>query len=401
MFYICNKTEHEMAILRIYNDIQTEQDKRLAPFFGGVEGVCFKDVDEFCGSIPETDNEIQVNIHCDGGSVLEGWAIYDRLRASGKEITTIVEGNAASMATIVMMAAPKERRKAYQSAQICVHNPWLCPMAIGESATADDLQKAADDLRDQQQKIVDLYVERCGCTAEEIQTLMNEDKYIDTDRAMELGLIGEVILPMSAKKENPIINPKQSTNEMSEKVEVKASILNRMLAKLGLKTIAEVAADMELSAADGTTIEIEREEGAPEVGDKASPDGSWLMPDGTTIVIENGIITEIQDAVGRIEEEREEQRGDEDDGKLAELEARIAELEKKLSEAESNAKTTEDLEVLNAVAMAGGAKKVLASIKSDYQPAPRTTNDKQVEKAERNSLREKIEEIKNKKQKGK
>lgn len=384
-----------MALLRIYNDIQTEQEKAFSPLFGGVEGICFKDIDEFCNSVTNDDNEINIHLHCDGGSVLEGWAIYDRLRATGKDISTIVEGNAASMATIIMLTAPKERRFAHPNAQICVHNPWVCGYNLGETLTADELQKRANELREQQDRIVDLYVERCGCDRESIQSLMNEDKYISAERAMEFGLIGSIIEPMSAKKIDPIINTKQ--NEMSEKIEVKASILNRMLAKLGLKTIAEVAQDMELSAADGTTIEIEKEEGAPEVGDKASPDGAWLMPDGTTINIEDGIITEIQDAVGRIEEEREEQRGEEDDGaaaRIAELEQKVAELERKLAEAETNAKTTEDLEVLNAVKMAGGKDKVLASIKSDYQPAKREPQSKQVE---RNSLREKIEEIKNKK----
>lgn len=85
-------------------------------------------------------------LHCDGGSVTEGWAIYDRLRATGKEITATAEGNCASMATIILMAAPKERRRAYENAHICVHNPWMCPWALGDAVTADDLQKYANDL---------------------------------------------------------------------------------------------------------------------------------------------------------------------------------------------------------------------------------------------------------------
>ena len=135
-----------MAVLKIYNDIQTEKEKNDCVLWGETAGVCFKDVDEFCASIPEDDNTIEIRLHCDGGSVIEGWSIYDRLRATGKEITCIVEGNVASMATVILMAAPKERRKAYQNAQFCVHNPWIPSWALDYAVTADDLQKASNDL---------------------------------------------------------------------------------------------------------------------------------------------------------------------------------------------------------------------------------------------------------------
>ena len=61
-----------MATLKIYNDIQTEQDKKLAKYWGDAEGVCYKDIAEFCSSIPEDDNKIDLRLHCDGGSVTEG-----------------------------------------------------------------------------------------------------------------------------------------------------------------------------------------------------------------------------------------------------------------------------------------------------------------------------------------
>ena len=389
-----------MAQIKIYNDIQTESDKAVARFWGDVEGVCFKDIDAFCNSIPETDDAIDIRLHCDGGSVTEGWAIYDRLRATGKTITATAEGNCSSMATIILMAAPKERRRAYESAHICVHNPWMCPWALGEAVTADDLQKYANDLRSEQERMVSLYVERCGCTADEIQALMNEDKYIDTARALELGIIGEVAQPLSAKK---IISTK-----MTEETR-KASMFDRILAKMGFKSakdLAQFAMGMDLNTADGNVITIVREEGAPEVGDTASPDGEWLMPDGTTIVVENGVVTEIRPAAPKEEaEESNEQEGeradpeteaaetpeqvetDEDDkddeeqrlrDRIAELEKENEELRQRLAEAESNAKTDDELRILNAVKIAGG-EKALAKLSSDYKPADRQPDGKQAQ----------------------
>lgn len=385
-----------MATLKIYNDIQSENQKAVAALWGETEGVCFKDIDAFCNGLSAEDDDIDIRLHCDGGSVTEGWAIYDRLRATGKRITATVEGNCASMATVVLMAAPKERRRAYPSAHICVHNPWMCPWALGDAVTADDLQKYANDLRAEQSKMVDLYVERCGCEREEIQSLMDEDKYIDTERALELGIIGEIVAPLSAKKKDFSESKKHSmnekTSEMDEnKVEVKASVLDRILAKLGLKSLDDLKEDepmqgMDLSTADGSTLTVDREEGSPEVGDTARPDGEHLMPDGTTIVVESGVIAEVRPKEEAPEgvDASDEQKGedvetelDDRDEEEQRLRERIAELEKeneelrqRLNEAESNAYKKDDLRILNAVKMAGG-EKALAQIASTYKPEGR------------------------------
>lgn len=365
-----------MAVLKIFNDIQTENEKNFCKYFGEAEGVCFKDVDEFCEAIPKGDNAIDVRIHCDGGSVVEGWSIYDRLRATGKDITCTVEGNAASMATVILMAAPKERRRAYKNAQICVHNPWVPAYALGDTLTAAELEKAASDLKETQEKLLDLYVERCECNKEEMQALMDEDKFIGVDRAMELGLIGEIIAPASAKKQGLVFNNKKENKmaEKNEKVEVKASLLDRALAKLGLKNIEELAKGLDLSTSDGQTLTVEREEGEPQIGDKASPDGTFEMPDGKTIVVKDGAITDIQTSSSGGSEGEE---GSELEKRVAELENEVKELQEKLEssekarkQAEAMAKTQEDLRILNAVKIAGG-EKALANISSSYKPEPR------------------------------
>lgn len=365
-----------MAVLKIFNDIQTENEKNFCKYFGEAEGVCFKDVDEFCEAIPKGDNSIDVRIHCDGGSVVEGWGIYDRLRATGKDITCTVEGNAASMATVILMAAPKERRRAYKNAQICVHNPWVPAYALGDTLTAAELEKAASDLKETQEKMLNLYVERCECNKEEMQALMDEDKYIGVDRAMELGLIGEIIAPASAKKQGLVFNNKKENKmaEKNEKVEVKASLLDRALAKLGLKNIEELAKGLDLSTSDGQTLTVEREDGEPQIGDKASPDGTFEMPDGKIIVVNDGVITDIKTSSNGGDEGGE---GSDLEKRVAELENEVKELQEKLEssenarkQAEAMAKTQEDLRILNAVKIAGG-EKALANISSSYKPEPR------------------------------
>lgn len=401
-----------MATLKIYSDIQSDGQKQVAQMWGMAGGISFTDVASFCDALPQDDNTIDVLIHCDGGDVLEGWGIYDRLRATGKEITTTVEGSAASMATVIMMAAPKERRKAYANAQILVHNPWVDPFFIGDAATADDLNKAADALQAQQDRILDLYVERCGCDREEMAALMAEDKWIGTDEALRLGLIGEVIQPISAK----------STHQIGKNMSVLDKVIDAVKSVFKAEETEELPImAMELNTASGDILRVDREESAPAVGDKAEPDGEWLMPDNTTIVVEDGVITEIRQPEEQVEaaEEGDGQEGDEpaetEDGeselekenaalkeRIAELEAQIAELTERLEQAEAKAKTQDDLRILNLVAMAGGAEKVFASIQSHYQPETREPSTSVAEQAvERNYLKERIEASRNRNRKSK
>lgn len=413
-----------MAKLRIYNDIDSQDNKFWYQWWGS-DCVCFQDIDVFAASIPKDDDTIDMRIFCNGGSVVEGWAIYDRLRQSGKKITCTVEGKAASMATIIMLAAPKESRKAYENAAFLLHNPWVPGWCLGDQLNAKDLKNQGEEMQMWQDKMVDAYVERCECDREEIQALMDKDIFISTSEALRLGLISSTVAPISASasKRNieQFINSKQQNPKaMEKKTEVKASLLDKILAKLGVKTLEEaeqaVAESqakaepkaMELNTADGQTLTVEREEGDPQVGDKASPDGTFEMPDGKTIVVEDGVITDIQTA----DDEEPDNEGGEggeggsasntDNDTVAKLQQQVAALKQQLNDtkaqlasAQKLAKSKEDMRILNAVKMAGGAEKVLAGFSSHYQPAQRQPSGKgageQVDvKADAKTISEKV-----------
>lgn len=398
-----------MAVLRIYSDIMSQDDKFWYSWFGQ-DGVCYQDIDAFAASIPKDDETIDMRIFCNGGSVVEGWAIYDRLRQSGKKITCTIEGKAASMATIIMLAAPKESRKAYENASLLLHNPWVPGWALGDQLNARDLENQAEEMRMWQEKMVDAYVERCGCDREEIQALMDKDIFINTERAMQLGLISAILPAISAsagKAVSSFINTKLKNPRatMEKKTEVKASLLDKILAKLGVKTLeeAEQAVEetpqakvdpvaMELNTADGQVLTVEREEGDPQVGDKASPDGTFEMPDGKTITVQDGVITDIKpadDSEGtdgnddNASTDGENGNGSGENETVAKLQKQVGALQQELAEtkaqlasAQKMAKSKEDMRILNAVKMAGGAQKVLGSISSHYNPAQRQPSGK-------------------------
>lgn len=355
-----------MAILKIHSDIVDEETRQMNLFWIGVDGTSFDSVDAFIDSIPEDDNEIELRLNCRGGDCMEGWTIYDKLRSTGKEITAIIEGKCASMASVLLLAAPKERRFAYQNATLLIHNPYIPPYTLADAYEAEDLRRMAEDLEAETTKIVNLYVERTGSEESVLRALMAEDKFVDMDKAKELGFISEVKPPISAKEKLPKKWNHSNINNMTktgEKVEVSQSLFAKMLAKLGYAKIEDAEAALkkvalDLSTADGSTLTVEREEGDPQVGDSASPDGEHLMPDGSTIVVDGGVITEIHDPE------------DDKDEALDAANARIAELEAELTSLRAQAKSQDDLVILNKVKIMGGLEG-LKKIASSYVPDER------------------------------
>lgn len=348
----------DMAILKIHSDIVNEETRQMNLFWVGVDGTSFDSVDAFIDSIPEADNDIELRLNCRGGDCMEGWTIYDKLRSTGKEITAIIEGKCASMASVLLLAAPKERRFAYQNASLLIHNPYIPPYTLADAYNAEDLRRIAEDLEAETAKIVNLYVERTGSDETVLRALMAEDKYVDMDKAKELGFISEVKPPISAKDKQPKKWNHSKNNNMNQDKKVTVAQAFQMLG-VALGVVKSPAVNLDLSTADGSTLTVEREEGEPQVGDSASPDGEHLMPDGNTIVVAGGVITEIRDP--------EEENGNEE---LDAANTRIAELEGELTSLRAQAKTKDDLAILNKVKTMGGLEG-LKKIASSYVPEGR------------------------------
>ena len=360
-----------MAKLKIYQDIISSEETTMNELWlGDPLGVSFQSVDEFIESIAPDDNVIDLLINCRGGDVQEGWAIYDKLRATGKEISATVEGNGSSMASVILLAAPKERRKAYAHAKMTIHNPYL-PAAIGE-LNAQALRELADDMERESTRILDLYVERTGTDREVLKGLMDASTQLTAEQAKEYGFISLIVEPASAKAG-------AKTNHMTFIEKLKA-----LIASEGEGAPAANPVGMELSTNTGETLTVEREEGEPQVGDKASPDGEHKMPDGKTIVVEGGVITEIktEDDTNDDDEEMEALRKENED-----LKKENEDLRQELESAKGLAKTSEDLRVLNAVKVAGGIEKVLAGIQSHGRTEGRRIPGQRAEEQHESSMR--------------
>lgn len=136
--------------------------------------------------------DITVSINSPGGSVFDGLAIYNALRASGANVTVKVMGIAASIASIIAMAGKKIVMP--ENSFMMIHNPLN--VIYGN---ADDMREMADILDKVGSSLVATYVARTGKSEEEVKALMDAETYMTAAEAKELGFADEVIPAVEAK----------------------------------------------------------------------------------------------------------------------------------------------------------------------------------------------------------
>lgn len=367
-------------ILKVYSAIMPEED-RMCMQWMGLDGVSFNSIDEFIASIPDDDDTIDMRINSPGGVVPEGWAIIDKLRATGKKIIATIEGDAASMAAIVLLAASE--RKAYKHARLLIHDAYFPEYTLAGAYRKEDLEKLAASLDEDNKRALDFMVERTGADRDTLEELMKEDKFIDMEQAKELGFIHEILEPASASTKPKAWKRTQtnSSTDMSNTNKI-ASAFKAIAEALGISVKMEddpAPVGYVLTAQDGTEITIDKPEGEdPAVGDAASPDGEFLMPDGTTIVVADGVITEIRDA--KPEADPEPDTKDEEHQKEIEAkDAEIAALQARITELEANQMSADQKAIVAKVTKAGGVAWLDKTLKSNYKPATRDRQDQTVE----------------------
>jgi ATP-dependent protease ClpP protease subunit len=135
-----------------------------------------------------TADEIEVQINSVGGSVFEGVAIFNALRAHPAKITTRVDGMAASIASVIVQAG--DRRIMLTGSQMMIHEALAITIGNGE-----DHRKTGEILDVQTSIIAGIYAERSDTDADEWLALMAEETWFDHDGAVKAGLADEAVKP--------------------------------------------------------------------------------------------------------------------------------------------------------------------------------------------------------------
>jgi len=275
------------AILKIYGDIGEPIPDSI--FGEGVENISAKYISEFLDEHKDAD-QITVKINSRGGDVQEGWTIHDLLTNSGKKIKTIGEGKVYSIATIIYLAG--EEREFYRNADGLIHNPFIPPYTLADQYESGDLIKIAEGLVQEEEKILNFYVERTGSPKDKLAEYMKEDTKLSAEDMLSLGFATKIIEPVKA-----FAHYKLKIDKIMNESDVKTfgQKLDTILEKI--KNFSRLTpTDQTITDKDGKEFKLEKETGSPAVGDKASPDGTYTLTSGKVIVVENGAVSKIDEA---------------------------------------------------------------------------------------------------------
>ena len=129
---------------------------------------------------------IELHINSNGGSVKEGVAIYNLLKQKQNQKIGIVDGVAHSVAFLILQAC--DTRKMCLGTTALIHNMWLyC------AGNATQLRKYADDLDDMMEANREVFLERATINESDLIDLMEKETYLTPNKALEYGLIDEIM----------------------------------------------------------------------------------------------------------------------------------------------------------------------------------------------------------------
>lgn len=129
---------------------------------------------------------IKLRINSEGGDVFDGFAIYNLLNEHPARVEVDIDALAASVASIIAMAADEVRIAS--NAWLMIHNAWGA--ARGE---AEDLRRWGDVLEKMSGQAAEIYAARSGLSLDEIRELMDAETWMTAEEALKRGFVDKVI----------------------------------------------------------------------------------------------------------------------------------------------------------------------------------------------------------------
>ena len=181
----------------------------------GITALSFREQLEQLGDV----KRLTVRINSPGGDVWDGMSIYNQLSQFEAETTVMIDGVAASVASVIAMAG--DRVKAAEVSQLMIHDAWT--VVVGNE---QDMREWADVLAKIDGQIAETYATRSGSkTADQFREIMNKDTYLTAQEAMDDTVRrGDDLL----RKTKP--EPEQAKQNASKRVRNQIGIMRSQLA---------------------------------------------------------------------------------------------------------------------------------------------------------------------------
>ncbi|MEB7509195.1 ATP-dependent Clp protease proteolytic subunit [Serratia marcescens] len=134
------------------------------------------------------EKPIHLYINSPGGAITSGLAIYDTMQYIRAPVHTLCMGTARSMGSFLLMAGEPGHRMALPNASLHVHQPLG-----GFQGQASDILIQAEEMKRTKDRVIRLYAQHCGLSEEEVERVLDRDRFMTADEAAAWGLIDRVL----------------------------------------------------------------------------------------------------------------------------------------------------------------------------------------------------------------
>jgi len=135
--------------------------------------------------VNHASDDITVRINSLGGLVFDGFAIFNALKQSARRVTVHIDGVAGSIASIIAMAGDEIIMA--ENAVMMIHKP-----SDGTYGVATELRSTADRLDMLQAQLVNIYAQRTGLSADELNPLLDAETWLTAAEALDLKFIDSI-----------------------------------------------------------------------------------------------------------------------------------------------------------------------------------------------------------------
>ena len=133
----------------------------------------------------DSDKDIYMYINSPGGAVSAGLGIYDTMNYVKPDIQTLCVGQAASMGCFLLAGGTKGKRYSLPHSRIMMHM-----VQGGASGSMPDVDVHYEEMKAINELFLEIFAENTGSTPEEIEKLLQRDKYMSPQGAMDFGSTG-------------------------------------------------------------------------------------------------------------------------------------------------------------------------------------------------------------------
>lgn len=195
----------------------------------------------FRDELAKVSGNLTVWMNSPGGDCVSASQIYTMLRNHNGKVTVKIDGIAASAASVVAMSG--DETLISPTGYLMIHNPMT--LASGNKS---DMEKAIALLDEIKEGIINAYVRKTGLSRNKISKLMDDETWLNAEKALQLGFVDGILFD---EKKKPFIPEEDEPDEEESEEEKK----NFSALYSQTRTATSLMQKLSALAPDGTPVD--------------------------------------------------------------------------------------------------------------------------------------------------